>query len=45
MTYHYRQVSQDKRESLIEKAKKIIVDGGFKVILGNVNIAPSITNI
>ena len=31
MTYHYRQVPQEKREALIEKTKKLIVDGGFKV--------------
>ena len=32
MTYHYRQVPHEKREDLIEKAKKLIVDGGFKVV-------------
>ena len=38
MTYHYRQVPHEKREDLIEKAKKLIVDGGFKVLLIYFNI-------
>ena len=42
MTYHYRQVPQEKREELIEKAKKLIVHGGFKVNTSNILFNQSI---
>lgn len=32
LTYHYREVPQEKRSVLVPKAKKIIMDGGFKVL-------------
>lgn len=32
LTYHYREVPQEKRGVLVPKAKKMIMEGGFKVI-------------
>lgn len=31
LTYHYREVAQDKREKLVTRAKEIIIENGFKV--------------
>ena len=31
LTYHYREVPQEKRGTLVPKAKKMIMEGGFKV--------------
>ena len=31
LTYHYREVPQEKRDNLVQKAKSIIQKGGFKV--------------
>ena len=45
MTYHYRQVPHEKREDLIEKAKKLIVDGGFKVLLSYSNVRSWAVNL
>ena len=45
MTYHYRQVPQEKREALIEKTKKLIVDGGFKVSISHIIFVSSILNL
>ena len=45
MTYHYRQVPQEKREALIEKTKKLIVDGGFKVSISNIRFSSSFSKL
>ena len=31
LTYHYREVPQEKRDNLVQKAKALIQKGGFKV--------------
>ena len=31
LTYHYREVPQEKRDNLVQKAKVLIQKGGFKV--------------
>ena len=45
MTYHYRQVPHEKREALIEKTKKLIVDGGFKVQKSYIKLSSRILKI
>ena len=45
MTYHYRQVPHEKREALIEKTKKLIVDGGFKVQKSYIKLSSRIPKI
>ena len=45
MTYHYRQVPHEKREALIEKTKKLIVDGGFKVQKSYIKLSSRILKV
>ena len=40
LTYHYREVPQEKRDNLVQKAKVLIQKGGFKVKIVTIVYVP-----